>query len=70
MAAGAALFGEPVSRTGKTGVARTAITVGLQALTLGELWVSGLLTLSLCGYGIVRGEGRTDTFCNGGIPAM
>jgi chloramphenicol-sensitive protein RarD len=55
MAAGALLFKERISRVGLIAVALAAVGVALQGLALGEFpWVSLVLALSFCGYGIVR----------------
>ena len=61
MAAGAVLFQERISRTGWIAVALAAIGVGLQGLALGEFpWVSILLALSFCGYGILRKKAAVE----------
>ncbi|WP_174302003.1 EamA family transporter RarD [Caulobacter sp. S45] len=61
MAAGAVLFEERISRTGWIAVALAATGVGLQGLALGEFpWVSVVLALSFCGYGIVRKKAAVE----------
>jgi chloramphenicol-sensitive protein RarD len=55
MAAGAALFGERVDRTGLTAIGLAAAGVALQTVALGRLPVVSLfLALSFGGYGVVR----------------
>jgi chloramphenicol-sensitive protein RarD len=55
MAAGAVLFKERISRAGLVAIALAAVGVVLQGLALGEFpWVSLVLAVSFCSYGIVR----------------
>ena len=55
MAAGAWLFRERVDRLGLIAIALAGVGVLLQALALGHVpWISLLLALSFCGYGVIR----------------
>ena len=55
MAAGALLFKERIDRAGLVAIGLAAVGVALQGLALGEFpWVSLVLAVSFCGYGIVR----------------
>ena len=55
MAAGRILFGERISPSGWAAIALAGFGVALQAAALGALpWVSLVLAISFCGYGVVR----------------
>ena len=55
MAAGRLLFSERISRPGLAAISLASLGVALQAAALGAFpWVSAVLALSFCGYGIVR----------------
>ena len=55
MAAGAVLFKERISRSGMIAIGLAALGVALQGVALGEFpWVSLVLAVSFCAYGIVR----------------
>ena len=55
MAAGAWLFRERIDRAGLIAISLAGIGVLLQALALGHVpWISLLLALSFCGYGVIR----------------
>ena len=55
MAAGAILFKERISLGGRVAIGLAAVGVALQGAALGEFpWVSLVLAISFCGYGLVR----------------
>ena len=55
MAVGALLFKERISSAGQVAIALAAIGVALQGVALGAFpWVSLVLAISFCGYGVVR----------------
>ncbi len=55
MAAGAWLFRERLSRAGLVAIGLAGVGVALQAAALGHLpWISLLLAVSFCAYGIIR----------------
>lgn len=61
MAAGALLFRERIDRVGRTAIAMAAAGVALQALALGRLpWVSLVLAVTFCAYGVVRKRVAAD----------
>ena len=55
MAVGALVFKERIGRAGGLAIALASVGVALQGLALGEFpWVSLVLAVSFCGYGLVR----------------
>ena len=61
VAVGAALFRERISRTGQAAIALAGVGVLLQGLALGEFpWVSIVLAISFCGYGVVRKTAQVE----------
>ena len=61
MAAGAWLFKERLSRWGMAAIGLAGVGVVLQALALGHLpWISLLLALTFCAYGIIRKRVEAD----------
>ncbi len=61
MAAGAALFKERISGVGWLAIGLAAIGVVLQGVALGAFpWVSIVLALSFCGYGVVRKTAKVE----------
>ena len=71
MAAGALLFKERIDRAGLVAIGLAAVGVALQGLALGEFpWVSLVLAVSFCGYGIVRKTAAVEaqTGASGGVP--
>lgn len=61
MGVGAVFFRERISRTGAVAIGLAAIGVVMQGLALGEFpWVSLILAISFCGYGVVRKQAPVD----------
>jgi chloramphenicol-sensitive protein RarD len=61
MAVGALFFRERISRTGAIAIGLASIGVVIQGLALGEFpWVSLVLAISFCGYGVVRKQAPVD----------
>lgn len=61
MAAGAWLFRERISRMGMIAIGLAGVGVTLQAVALGHLpWVSLLLAITFCAYGIIRKRVSVD----------
>ena len=61
MAAGALMFRERISRSGWIAIALATAGVVLQAVALGAPpWVSIVLALSFCSYGVVRKQAAAD----------
>ena len=62
MAAGAWLFGERMDRTGWAAAALAAVGVVLQGVALGTFpWISIVLAVTFCGYGVVRKRAAADS---------
>lgn len=61
VAVGALLFREKMSRAAIAAVALAAVGVALQAAAIGRLpWISIVLALSFCAYGVVRKRVKAD----------
>lgn len=61
MAAGALIFREHIDRIGLTAIALAGVGVAIQAMALGHFpFVSLILAVSFCGYGIVRKRVAAD----------